>query len=312
MKAPKAPDPWETAKAQQGLNKETAQAQQQANMINQKTPFGSLNYTQVGTWADGTPRYEGDQQLSPELQGIVDKTLNGLGGPLQDKEIDPNISNEETESRLMELGRKRLDPLLAERRESTEQQLYNRGARAGSEAYDREMNKVAQGENDAWNELLLNGRDSAFNQELTNRKLESELLQQQINNNKITPFNQAMGLLSGGTSAGINTPQTGVSGVDYQGAVNNNYNNKVSQRNAGLGGLAGLGTSLLGLLSDERAKTDIKPVGRTFDGRVVYTYRYKGHPATHMGIMAQENPDIAFMDKPSGYLKVDYSKIGTI
>lgn len=58
-----------------------------------------------------------------------------------------------------------------------------------------------------------------------------------------------------------------------------------------MSGLTGLGSlGLLGYLalSDKRIKTDIKKVGKTDDGLNVYTYRYKGSPQIHMGVLAQE------------------------
>jgi hypothetical protein len=49
------------------------------------------------------------------------------------------------------------------------------------------------------------------------------------------------------------------------------------------GGLAGAA-----LLSDERAKTDIEPVGKTFDGQPISRFRYQGDPTTRIGLMAQD------------------------
>jgi hypothetical protein len=67
------------------------------------------------------------------------------------------------------------------------------------------------------------------------------------------------------------------------------------------------------MVSDMRAKEDIRLVGRTFDGLNIYTFRYKGDPVTHMGVMAQEaqkiHPD-AVIRLEDGYLAVDYSRIG--
>jgi hypothetical protein len=61
---------------------------------------------------------------------------------------------------------------------------------------------------------------------------------------------------------------------------------------AGLGGIsagggAGLG-ALLGLLSDRRAKENIRRVGQTDSGIPVYIYNYIGNPVQHMGVMADE------------------------
>jgi len=74
-----------------------------------------------------------------------------------------------------------------------------------------------------------------------------------------------------------------------------------------LGGVSGI----LGLLSDERVKEDIRPVGKTDDGMPIYTYRYKGSPVTQMGLLAQdvehEKPD-AVGERPDGLKTVDYDK----
>lgn len=76
-------------------------------------------------------------------------------------------------------------------------------------------------------------------------------------------------------------------------------------------GIGAIGGGLLGLLSDKRAKEDIKKVGKTDDGLNVYTYKYKGQDVTHMGVMAQEvekkKPDAVI--KAGGLLGVDYSKV---
>jgi hypothetical protein len=70
------------------------------------------------------------------------------------------------------------------------------------------------------------------------------------------------------------------------------------------------GSGLLGLLklSDRRLKDDIAQVGTLFDGTPVYGYRYKGAPAYHIGLMAQDvektTPDAVI--EINGYKAVDY------
>ena len=71
---------------------------------------------------------------------------------------------------------------------------------------------------------------------------------------------------------------------------------------------------LASLFSDERLKTDIKPVGETKEGQTIYTYKFKTDPfRTHMGVMAQEtlklHPEAVSVHKPSGALMVNYDKI---
>lgn len=292
MKAPEAPDPKDTAKAQGEMNKETAIATYGLNATNQRTPWGSLTYSQIGTWPDGTPRYQATQTLKPKIQNVVDSSINRMNKPF-------SLSNEATESRLMELGRKRLDPLLDRRRISTEQDLYNRGVRGGTEAYRHAMEGVTQGENDAYNQLLLNGRSQAVSEALTERSV---------------PMNEAIALMSGGQAGYINTPGSQVAPVDYTGLVNQKYQADVGNYQAGMSGMFGLGSALLGgwAKSDERLKTDIHKVGETDEGIPLKTFRYKGSPMLQLGVMAQDvekKKPSAVRRAPDGYREVHYPSV---
>lgn len=84
------------------------------------------------------------------------------------------------------------------------------------------------------------------------------------------------------------------------------------RQSTGLMGMLGFGLQAAPLLfSDRRLKEDIQKVGKTDDGLPVYTYRYKGDPTVHMGVMAQEvqkkKPEA--VHKVGGYLAVDYGAI---
>jgi len=52
-----------------------------------------------------------------------------------------------------------------------------------------------------------------------------------------------------------------------------------------VGGALSLGSALF---SDERVKEDVEQVGETFDGQPIYRFRYKGEPATRIGLIAQD------------------------
>src|SRR5690606_3007990 len=139
-----------------------------------------------------------------------------------------SMGNEATESRLMDLGRKRLDPMFEQRRASLDSQLVNRGIRPGTEAYNREMTRFDQGQNDAYHQLLLSGRGQAVQESLAERN---------------QPINEISALMSGGQVSQPNfvgTPQPGVAGVDYAGLVNQNYQSQVANHQNKLGGLFGL------------------------------------------------------------------------
>jgi hypothetical protein len=87
---------------------------------------------------------------------------------------------------------------------------------------------------------------------------------------------------------------------------------QTQSQNAGLMGMLGFGLQAAPLLfSDRRLKEDIRKVGKTDDGLGIFTYKYKGNPTTHMGVMAQEvkkkKPDA--VHKVGGFLAVDYGAI---
>lgn len=86
----------------------------------------------------------------------------------------------------------------------------------------------------------------------------------------------------------VSTPTTNVQDVPYAGLVAQRYQADAQASQAGMGGLFGLLSSGIGLLSDRRAKTDIHPVGRLDNGLTVYSYRYRGESETQIGLMADE------------------------
>lgn len=325
--APAAPDPVATAAAQAKMNKETAVAQTGLNAINQYSPEGSIEYSQGGTWADGTPRFSQTTTLSPEQRAIFDtnQVTQGnianigrdqsarigdlLGKPLQ-------LGNEATEARLMELGMKRLDPRFARDDEALRTRLANSGIKAGSAAYDAEMSNFGNTKNDAITQLLLQGRGLANSEIMAERN---------------APINEITALMSGSqvSNPTMNaTPQSQIAGVDYMGAVQNNYNNQMASRkmdmesdSAMMGGLFGMGGQIGGaamkyglpmmMMSDRRAKTDIQRVGTLDNGLPVYSFRYKSGGPVQIGLMADEverkHPK-AVRKGADGFNRVDYTQ----
>jgi len=249
---PPAPDPVKTAQAQTDSNVKTATTQQQLNMVDQTNPYGSQKYTQTGTWADGTPRFSMETTFSPEEQAKqqqqweFDKLTNQLGINQTKKltgllDTPFKLDNAATEGRLMELGRKRLDPILAERSAALETKLYNQGVQPGTEAWDRAMRENSQATNDAYNSLLLGGRSQAASELVAERN---------------QPINEITALMSGGQVNQPqfgNTPQAGVANTDVAGITQQAYDNslipwkqQVAQKQAMMGGLFSLGGAALG------------------------------------------------------------------
>jgi hypothetical protein len=259
-KAPSPPSAIDTSAAATGTNVATAIANAQLNNVNQVTPEGNLTYSNTGdyTWTDPftnqtytIPKQTVTTTYSPEQQAISDqqnKTKLNLGtlaadqsGFLKDYMARPfDGSNEATEARLMELGRKRLDPILAQRRDAVITSLSNQGIKSGSEAYTRELERDNQAANDAYNQLLLSGRGQAFG--------EGQAIRNQ-------PINEISALMSGSQ---VNQPNFGtfnqgqIPTTDNAGLINANYNQRfgnwqqeAANQSALVGGLFGLGSGLL-------------------------------------------------------------------
>lgn len=297
---PPPPNPQDTANAQAKANIATAQATQGMNMVNQATPYGSLNYTMNPNANPKKPApgdYTASVTLSPEEQAKqnqqweFDSLTNQLGidqtkklGTLLSEPVD--LNNEATESRLMELGRKRLDPMLAQRRDALETKLYNQGVMPGTEAFARAMREDTEGANDAYNQLLLGGRGQSVQEALTQRN---------------QPINEITALMSGGQVQQpnfIGTPSTNVQGTDIAGLTMDaykygplaKYQAEQQQKNAMMSGLFQMGAAGLGgwARSDIRVKTDIRRIGETDNGFGIYAFRYRGNPAMQVSLMAQE------------------------
>lgn len=309
MGKPKAPDPYKTAAAQGAMNRETAITEFGLNAVTQDNPWGSVAYEQTGTWEDGTPRFTQTTTLSDAQQGIFDKTqaaqdnLAGIAesqsGFLGEYLNDPfQFDNQAAEDWAFDLGSRRIQPQQAAAQEATLARLANSGIRPGSAAYDAEMTRLSNAQNDQWNQLALNGRGMAFQEAMATRN---------------QPINEITALMSGSqvsnpAQMSNPAPQSNVAGVDLAGMVQNKYNADLAQAQGTWGGIGGLFGTVGTLFSDRRLKTDIRRVGTTDAGVPIFTYRYVWGGPVHMGVMAQDVPDAAVMT-PSGFLAVDYAEV---
>ena len=322
-KQPKPPDPVKTAEAQGRINRETAITEFGLNAVEQVNPWGSVGYEQIGTWADGTPRFRQTTTLSPEQQAIFGKTqqaeenLAGLAADqsamLQDYFASPfNFTNSDAEQWAYDLASPRLLKQQQQNEAALRTTLANKGIREGSAAWNAEMARMTNANSDQLNQLALTGRAQAFSEALAKRN---------------QPLNEITALISGSqvsNPAGMSgpAPQVGVAGVDYAGLAQQNYQNQVNAYNAKWGGIGGLFGSVLGaagkaggfgaLLSDVRVKVDVRRVGQTDAGVPIYTYRYAWGGPVQMGVMAQELAQTqpgAVVVRDDGLLAVDYGEV---
>lgn len=235
---PPAPNPAVIAASQTQSNRDTAIANARMQAVNQSGPYGNLTYAENGTNADGTPRFSANYQLGGREQGLYNTAAGNLQNSLS-RPFDLN-GNAGVESRLMELGRARLDPIFQQRQNSLESQLLNSGYQRGSEGWNRQMDQFGRGQNDAYNQLLLTGRGQAVNELMAQRQMPMQ------------EFNS----LTSSRPFGFNplpTPQGQQQNTDVAGIYNNNYQNQLTQyglenqsRNAMMGGLMGLGGTIIG------------------------------------------------------------------
>jgi Chaperone of endosialidase len=138
----------------------------------------------------------------------------------------------------------------------------------------------------------------------------------------LMPFLGAANSAAGGI-AGVNTGLGNQLNQSFMGEGNAKYGADTSIGNANANAdLAGLTASknwmgLLGgaanalMMSDERAKDDIEPVGKLYDGQDVYRYRYKGDPRHQIGLIAQEverDRPHAVGEMGGGFKGVDYRR----
>lgn len=234
--APTPPDPQETAAAATGTNISTAIANTLMGQVGQTGPGGSLSYEQTGVqqvtdpYTGQTyeiPQFSANMELSPELQGIQ-ATIGDLVG-----QVGAGGSIDE---RLFDLGRERIDPVLGQERARLEQSLSDRGLMPGSAAWSAEMDAFNRRQNDAYNQLALQGRSVAMAEDM-----------QPIQ--KITAL---LGAQRGAApSYGYSQPAQ-VPTVDVGGLIGNQYgqqmdiyNQQVAQRQNLLGGLFGFGAGLI-------------------------------------------------------------------
>ena len=307
---PPSPDYTGAAQATATGNLQAAQQAQQANMVNQYTPYGSLTYTQAPTSftnSDGTtnPQYQSNISLSPtgtSLLNTANTTQLGLGSLQQGAE--QNVAN--TMSQPFSMGgvndianqsyadyTARLDPQWQQNTEMENSKLANEGITPGSDAYNNDMRTFNQAKNDAYTQA---------NQASIQTMPQTYGLASAAYNQ---PLNELNALMTGSQvtnpTFGSSPQQQTTTGPNYLGATQSTgqynqgiYNAQVGQQNSNTGAEAGLASAAMMaamFMSDERLKKDIHKVGEHPLGFGIHTFRYKWdkpYESPRIGVMAQE------------------------
>jgi len=247
-------------------NLDTAAASQAMSQTNQVTPYGSLTYNQSGSYTDpftGTsvPTYTATTQLSPAEQGLLGQAQGVQSGELNTAQsMLPGVQNTlSSEGNLLQNYGSNTDQayndLMARQNQSynlqneqLQSQLANQGINPGTAAYNNAYIPLNQQRVDATNQAQLQATGLA-GQDIQNALAAGT-----------GGINQLLALTGQGgqvTNPNLtNTPQSNVAGTNteapqiaqYQGQLSA-YNQGLQNNQATMGGLFGLGGSVLGGLA---------------------------------------------------------------
>lgn len=259
---PSPPDYQGAARTQGGANLQSTIASSIMNNPTQITPLGTKSQTQTGSFTlpgtDGNPpvdipQFTSQIDLSPlgqqtlEQQQRISSGLSSLGasqigkvGDTLSKPFDLS-SVGDVQNAAQKAITSRLDPIWAGRDKQIDTQLTNQGLRPGMEAYDNAMRDYNFSKNDAYQQAILGGIQTAP-QTLQEAQAVREL-----------PLNELTALASGGQ---VSMPQFGATGnnmlspgnyanaAGQQGAAANQmYGYNAGNYNSMMGGLYGLGSN---------------------------------------------------------------------
>lgn len=267
--APATPDPAKTAQAQAAANKEAAISSANINMINQQTPYGSLEYTQRGTASDGTPQYTATQTLSPGQQQLYDltnqaaqkygQTANTQLDAVSDRLAQPldfgslgaaPVANEQTRQQVYDSIIQRNQPLATQQYDQLQTRLANQGlSDPGSQAYRAAIDEYYRGQND----FGLAAQNAALGQQQAMYGMEANARDRAVNEmaqSRSIPLNELAAMLSGAqvqSPSFVNAPQQQIAPADIMGATygsanlnQNLYNQQSATQRQNIQGLYGL------------------------------------------------------------------------
>lgn len=259
VSTPSPPDPYVTAAAQTKSNKDTAQYQSEINMVNQTTPYGTVNYQQTGTREDGSPIYSATTSLTQPMQNYIDSQManstkaSGLTSQAMDVAqqrmnsglpTSPNLSDySSVQANMDKMARNVLDPQWNALQDKTQGQLAAQGLAPGSEGYNTQMNTFNNQRQSAYDQYYLSNESQAANQMQQQFQNEMQLYNQPFN--EISALNGNTQISQPGVGQTAQVPQTGVAGTDIAGLIQQNYQSQLQASNAAMGGLFGLGGSAI-------------------------------------------------------------------
>lgn len=230
--------------AQAAVGTTAAKTQNTINADNQVTPYGSLTYTpnangSMTATENLTPAEQGLVTGQQNLAAVLQQKAQGEAANLPSTPLD--LSSSAIGADIAKAYDPRLDLQWQQNYDAQQADLKNRGINEGSQAYNMAMQQFDQAKNDAYNQVAINARGEAVSEmEAQHASPYSDIASLESGSQPIMPSFNA-------------TPQAGVAAPNVAGAAagpytaaNNAYQAQLAQQNAMMGGLAGLGGSVVG------------------------------------------------------------------
>lgn len=324
--APPPPDYLGFANDQAEQQHQLLNEQSLANRPNQQTPFASSQWTKNpdGTWSQSTG-FSGP--MGGASTALQQQLLQAMAGPLDFSGLPQVGSGEEARQQAIEASysqaTSRLDPRFSHARDSERTRLLNQGLSEGSEAYNKAMGELGMQENDAYNQAMYGAigqgqqaGESLFRQGMDRRtQALAELLRQR--GQPMAELQGMQGFLAQPGFQGAGQGQApnllGAAGMQDAAAYRNWQARQQAMADAYGAGMDLVGTAgSLAVLSDERAKQDILPLGReALPGVPLIAFRYRPElglgSARYVGVSAQALQRAlpgAVRARPDGLLEV--------
>ena len=276
------------------------------NNPNIVTPEGSQTYDPyTNTIKLNESEYTKAQRLQQER--ISQELASSLSGNL------PGVDDQAAQDATFQLGKRQLDPILAQQKKDLAQQLANQGIPMGSEAYNTEMNRFDRSQGDQLNALSLQSLLSGVQIAETRRAARFNEISSLLNKSQVGSGASFQQYNPGFNGIDLTGNQLQQNSLDLQNRISKRTAN--SQREAAIWGAAG---SVLGAgitASDSDLKHNIEFL-RLENGYPIYEFEYKDQKhgkGRFEGVMAQDVENIkpeAVLIGSDGFKMVDYDQIG--
>lgn len=240
-KVPKAMDVGAVTQQANQQNLSNAATNAAYNRVNQTDQYGNtLNYSQTGTDAQGNPIFSASQQMGDTAKQFAGG-LGNLGQQYMQTAGQGVGTSMDALNRAYDGATAFLQPRQQRETAGMDNKLVNMGLDPSSEAYKNRMTDLTENQSGVTNTLAAGLQNQMFNQGLAGRQQQMSELQPglQYGMNSLNP-------------SYVNAPQVGVQNVDIAGLNQaskgqewQNYNAKLQQQNAMLGGLGGIAGSVL-------------------------------------------------------------------